>query len=137
MSTGAIASSKFGFIYQIAGKINGTIRELGLRELGQLEQDLVFGDAGMKDVIKFLTTKEVRIIVGHILFLVDIYLTTELQFFIWQDTTRENKLRLLMILAAIYPDKFEGEKGLNLMKVGVLVIVYQLNCIFLPFYCRF
>lgn len=137
MSTGAIASSKFGFIYQIAGKINGTIRELGLRELGQLEQDLVFGDAGMKDVIKFLTTKEVRIIVGHILFPVDIYLTTELQFFIWQDTTRENKLRLLMILAAIYPDKFEGEKGLNLMKVGVLVTVYQLNCIFLPFYCRF
>lgn len=137
MSTGAIASSKFGFIYQIAGKINGTIRELGLRELGQLEQDLVFGDAGMKDVIKFLTTKEVRIIVGHILFLVDIYLTTELQFFIWQDTTRENKLRLLMILAAIYPDKFEGEKGLNLMKVGVLVTVYRLNCIFLPFYCWF
>lgn len=34
-----------------------------------------------------------------------------------QDTTRENKLRLLMILASIYPEKFEGEKGLNLMKV--------------------
>ena len=34
-----------------------------------------------------------------------------------QDTSRENKLRLLMILAAIYPEKFEGEKGLNLMKV--------------------
>lgn len=34
-----------------------------------------------------------------------------------QDTTCENKMRLLMILAAIYPEKFEGEKGLNLMKV--------------------
>ena len=37
-----------------------------------------------------------------------------------QDTTRENKLRLLMILAAVYPEKFEGEKGLNLMKVRIL-----------------
>nr|XP_023887349.1 SNARE-interacting protein KEULE isoform X1 [Quercus suber] len=111
---------KLSLHVEIAGKINGTIRELGLRELGQLEQDLVFGDAGMKDVIKFLTTKEVRIVVGHILFLVNMYLTTELQFFIWQDTTRENKLRLLMVLAAIYPDKFEGEKGLNIMKLAKL-----------------
>lgn len=37
-----------------------------------------------------------------------------------QDTTHENKLRLLMILAAVYPEKFEGEKGLNLMKVWSL-----------------
>ena len=48
------------FFVQIAGKINKIIRESGLRELGQLEQNLVFGDAGMKDVIKFFTTKEVR-----------------------------------------------------------------------------
>jgi syntaxin-binding protein 1 len=48
----------------------------------------------MKDVIKYLTTKD--------------------------DTTRENKLRLLMILAAIYPEKFEGEKGVNLMKLAKL-----------------
>lgn len=47
-------------LFQIAGKVNRIIRELGLRELGQLEQDLVFGDAGMKDVIKFLNTKDVR-----------------------------------------------------------------------------
>jgi len=47
------------FFVQIAGKINRIIRESGLRELGQLEQDLVFGDAGMKDVIKFFTTNEV------------------------------------------------------------------------------
>ncbi|KAJ6426721.1 hypothetical protein OIU84_022335 [Salix udensis] len=53
-----------------------------------------FGDAGMTDVIKFLTTKE--------------------------DATRENKLRLLMILAAIYPEKFEGEKGQNIVKLARL-----------------
>ncbi|KAF9685728.1 hypothetical protein SADUNF_Sadunf03G0084300 [Salix dunnii] len=85
---------KLSLHVEIAGKINRIIRESGLRELGQLEQDLVFGDAGMKDVIKFLTMKE--------------------------DATRENKLRLLMILAAIYPEKFEGEKGLNIMKLARL-----------------
>ncbi|XP_054825286.1 SNARE-interacting protein KEULE-like [Prosopis cineraria] len=85
---------KLSLHVEIAGKINRTIREMGLRELGQLEQDLVFGDAGMKDVIKFLTAKE--------------------------DMTHESKLRLLMILAAIYPEKFEGEKGENLMKVARL-----------------
>ncbi|XP_024029039.1 SNARE-interacting protein KEULE [Morus notabilis] len=85
---------KLSLHVEIAGKINRIIREQGLRELGQLEQDLVFGDAGMKDVIKYLTTKD--------------------------DTTRENKLRLLMILAAIYPEKFEGEKGANLMKLAKL-----------------
>lgn len=45
---------------QIARTINRTIMEQGLRELGQLEQDLVFGDAGRKDVIKFLSTNDVR-----------------------------------------------------------------------------
>lgn len=39
-----------------------------------------------------------------------------------QDITRENKLRLLMIVASIYPEKFEGEKGLNLMKVGIIIL---------------
>lgn len=45
---------------QIARTINRTIMEQGLRDLGQLEQDLVFGDAGRKDVIKFLSTNHVR-----------------------------------------------------------------------------
>ncbi|XP_030524706.1 SNARE-interacting protein KEULE isoform X2 [Rhodamnia argentea] len=85
---------KLSLHVEIAAKINRIIREMGLRELGQLQQDLVFGDAGMKEVIKFLTAKE--------------------------DATREHKLRLLMILAAIYPEKFEGEKGLNLMKLAKL-----------------
>ncbi|KAH1106331.1 hypothetical protein J1N35_010099 [Gossypium stocksii] len=85
---------KLSLHVEIAGKINRIITEQGLKELGQLEQDLVFGDAGMKDVIKFLTTNEA---VSH-----------------------ENKLRLMMILAAIYPEKFEGEKGLSLVKLAKL-----------------
>lgn len=44
---------------QIAGKINRLIRDLGLRDLGQLEQDLVFGDAGTKEVINYLRTNQV------------------------------------------------------------------------------
>ncbi|XP_017427923.1 SNARE-interacting protein KEULE-like isoform X2 [Vigna umbellata] len=85
---------KLSLHIEIAGKINRIIRESGLREIGQLEQDLVFGDATTKDVIKFFTTKE--------------------------DITHENRLRLLMILASIYPEKFEGEKGLNLMRLAKL-----------------
>ncbi|KAK7307809.1 hypothetical protein VNO77_41198 [Canavalia gladiata] len=85
---------KLSLHVEIAGKINRIIMESGLREVGQLEQDLVFGDATTKDVIKFFSKNA--------------------------DITRENKLRLLMILAAVYPEKFEGEKGLNLMKVAQL-----------------
>lgn len=44
---------------QIAGKLNKIIRDVGLRELGQLEQDLVFGDAEPEEVRKFLIRKQV------------------------------------------------------------------------------
>ncbi|CAN1333121.1 SNARE-interacting protein KEULE [Linum perenne] len=89
---------KLSLHVEIAGKVNRVIRDSGLRDLGQLEQDLVFGDAGTKEVIKYLTTNE----------------------YLVQDASRENKLRLLMILASIYPEKFEGDKGLNLMKLAKL-----------------
>ncbi|OWM64946.1 hypothetical protein CDL15_Pgr028664 [Punica granatum] len=79
---------------EIAGKINTLIRETGLRDLGQLEQDLVFGDAGAKDVISFLRTKT--------------------------DASPENKLRLLMIYASVYPEKFEGDKASKLMQLARL-----------------
>lgn len=46
---------------QIAGQINQIIREEGLRDLGQLEQDLVFGDAGSKEVINFLRSNQVSV----------------------------------------------------------------------------
>jgi syntaxin-binding protein 1 len=34
-----------------------------------------------------------------------------------QDLNPENKLRLLMIYAVAYPEKFEGDKGEKLMQV--------------------
>ncbi|ESR58503.1 protein transport Sec1a [Citrus sinensis] len=85
---------KLSLHVEIAGKINHIIREIGLRDLGQLEQDLVFGDAGAKDVINFLRMK--------------------------QDVTPENKLRLLMIYASVYPEKFEGDKASKLMQLARL-----------------
>lgn len=85
---------KLSLHVEIAGKINNMIRELGLRDVGQLEQDLVFGDAGTKELIEFLRKN--------------------------QDATRENKMRLLMIYAAIYPEKFEGDKGAKLMQLARL-----------------
>ncbi|KAM0934713.1 putative sec1-like protein [Dioscorea sansibarensis] len=85
---------KLSLHVEIAGKINKMIRELDLRELGQLEQDLVFGDAGAKEVISFLRTK--------------------------QNLTPESKLRLLMIYASVYPEKFEGDKGDKLMQLARL-----------------
>ncbi|XP_065016070.1 SNARE-interacting protein KEULE-like isoform X2 [Musa acuminata AAA Group] len=85
---------KLSLHVEIAGKINRVIREQGLREVGQLEQDLVFGDAGTKELINFFRTK--------------------------QDVSRENKLRLMMLYASIYPEKFEGEKGSKLMELAQL-----------------
>ncbi|KAL6578949.1 STXBP unc-18 S1 [Orobanche minor] len=79
---------------EIAGKINKIIRESGLKEVGQLEQDLVFGDAGSKDLKNFLRGKE--------------------------DVSREYKLRLLMIYAAVYPEKFEDGKISKLMELARL-----------------
>ncbi|KAL2669173.1 hypothetical protein AAZV13_01G171100 [Glycine max] len=133
---------KLSLHVEIAGKINRIIRESGLRELGQLEQDLVFGDATTKDVIKFFTMKEVRNSVRErkwILYLIkmrklfsarheirhaafslfQILNFIEMSQFM-QDITHENKLRLLMILASVYPEKFEGEKGQNLMRLAKL-----------------
>ncbi|KAJ8449356.1 hypothetical protein Cgig2_002488 [Carnegiea gigantea] len=86
--------TKLSLHVEIAGKINRIIREKGLKEVGQLEQDLVFGDAGTKELINFLRTHE--------------------------DVSAENKLRLLMVYAAAYPDKFEGEKGSKLMQLARL-----------------
>ncbi|XP_057766763.1 SNARE-interacting protein KEULE-like isoform X3 [Salvia miltiorrhiza] len=85
---------KLSLHVDIAGKINKIIRESGLKDVGKLEQDLVFGDAGTKDIINFLRTKE--------------------------DVSRENKLRLLMIYAAVYPEKFDDDKISKLMELARL-----------------
>ncbi|XP_026388097.1 SNARE-interacting protein KEULE-like [Papaver somniferum] len=85
---------KLSLHVEIAGKINRIIKEMELRDFGQLEQDLVFGDAGPREVINFLRTK--------------------------QDAPRENKLRLMMIYSVAYPENFEGEKGQKLMQLAGL-----------------
>ncbi|WCJ22857.1 Syntaxin-binding protein 1 [Euphorbia peplus] len=79
---------------ELAGQINQIIREIGLRDLGQLEQDLVFGDAAAKDVISYLRAN--------------------------QDTSSENKLRLLIIYAIVFPEKFEGDKASKLLQLAKL-----------------
>ena len=53
------------FIYflsflQIATKINAKISEWSLRDVGTLEQNLVFGDASSKELINLLTTNQVH-----------------------------------------------------------------------------
>lgn len=83
---------KLSLHVDIAAKINKLIMELDLKDLGKLEQDLVFGDAATKDVINFLRIKP--------------------------NVTRENKLRLLMIYAALHPEKLEGDKLKKLMELA-------------------
>ncbi|KAK1430345.1 hypothetical protein QVD17_13016 [Tagetes erecta] len=85
---------KLSLHVEIAGKINDIIRDEELRDLGQVEQDLVFGDAGTKEVINFLRTH--------------------------QDSRTEYKLRLLMIYAMVNPEKFEGDKATKLMQLAKL-----------------
>ncbi|CAI9272350.1 unnamed protein product [Lactuca saligna] len=70
------------------------LMEMGLREVGQLEQDLVFGDARTKDIIKFL--KE-------------------------QDATDEQKIRLLMIYVATHTEKFETDKLAKILELADLL----------------
>ncbi|XP_044419593.1 probable protein transport Sec1a isoform X4 [Triticum aestivum] len=92
----------------IAGKLNVIIREQCLRDVGQLEQDLVFGDAGTKELINFFRTQ--------------------------LGVSRENKLRLLMIYAAINPEKFESDKGTKMMQLAGLsaddmIAVTNMRCL--------
>ena len=52
-----LACSLNFFMFPVLFAIIMIFLTLGLCELGQLEHDLVFGDAGAKDVINFLRTK--------------------------------------------------------------------------------
>ncbi|KAI7732338.1 hypothetical protein M8C21_000348 [Ambrosia artemisiifolia] len=78
----------------IAAKIHSIRRKTGLNDVGKLEQDLVYGDAGTKDVINFLKEQ--------------------------MDIPHEYKMRLLMIYAATHPKKFESEKLTKLMELANL-----------------
>lgn len=110
---------------QIAGKINKVIRDEGLRDLGQVEQDLVFGDAGTKEVINYLRTYQVswEVYIKHettwdISNIWHVSLDNIFLYFL-QDTKAEYKLRLMMIYAMVHPEKFEGDKATKLMQVSV------------------
>uniref|UniRef100_A0A453NUN1 Uncharacterized protein n=2 Tax=Aegilops tauschii subsp. strangulata TaxID=200361 RepID=A0A453NUN1_AEGTS len=99
---------KLSLHVEIAGKLNVIIREQCLRDVGQLEQDLVFGDAGTKELINFFRTQ--------------------------LGVSRENKLRLLMIYAAINPEKFESDKGTKMMQLAGLsaddmIAVTNMRCL--------
>ncbi|KAM3241506.1 hypothetical protein ACQJBY_054421 [Aegilops geniculata] len=99
---------KLSLHVEIAGKLNVIIREQCLRDVGQLEQDLVFGDAGTKELINFFRTQ--------------------------LGVSRENKLRLLMIYAAINPEKFESDKGTKMMQLAGLsaddmIAVNNMRCL--------
>ncbi|KAL6842001.1 hypothetical protein ACP4OV_028201 [Aristida adscensionis] len=99
---------KLSLHVEIAGKLNNIIREQNLRDVGQLEQDLVFGDSGTKELINFFRTQ--------------------------LGVSRENKLRLLMIYAALNPEKFESDKGAKLMQLAGLsaddmIAVNNMRCL--------
>ncbi|XP_071717995.1 protein transport Sec1a-like [Rutidosis leptorrhynchoides] len=79
---------------ELAGKINTVISEEGLRDLGQIEQDLVFGDAGNKELVTFLEE--------------------------FEGENVENKLRLMMIYALADPENFQGEKAAKLLEMANL-----------------
>uniref|UniRef100_A0ACD5YB07 Uncharacterized protein n=1 Tax=Avena sativa TaxID=4498 RepID=A0ACD5YB07_AVESA len=85
---------KLALHVEIAEKLFDIIRQQHLKDVGQLEQDLVFGDAGTKELIEFFRTR--------------------------RDISRENKLRLLMVYAAINPDKIQSDKGGKLMQLAGL-----------------
>ncbi|VAH41096.1 unnamed protein product [Triticum turgidum subsp. durum] len=99
---------KLSLHVEIAEKLFDIIKQQHLKDVGQLEQDLVFGDAGSKELIDFFRTH--------------------------QDISRENKLRLLMIYAAINPEKIQSEKGAKLMQLAGLsaddmIAVNNMRCI--------
>ncbi|KAL3694828.1 hypothetical protein R1sor_008479 [Riccia sorocarpa] len=85
---------KLSLHIHIATVINNKIKEDGLDDVGNLEQDLVFGDATSKELINILNLKP--------------------------DLSAENKLRLLMIYAATHPEKLDATKRLQWMKLARL-----------------
>lgn len=87
---------KLSLHIDIAAKLNDIIKVNELRDIGHLEQDFVFGDAGTKELISFLKTKEV--------------------------ISTENKLRLLMIYAVTHPEKFDATKQVQWRQLAQLTV---------------
>ncbi|CAM6098412.1 unnamed protein product [Calypogeia fissa] len=85
---------KLSLHVNIATLLNDIIQKDGLSELGKVEQDFVYGDATSKELINILTNR--------------------------QDLSVENKVRLLMVFASSYPDKMEGNKLAQWIKLARL-----------------
>ncbi|XBI98325.1 hypothetical protein VPH35_018576 [Triticum aestivum] len=128
---------KLSLHVEIAEKLFDIIKEQHLKDVGQLEQDLVFGDAGSKELIDFFRTHQVIInwtTTNKMLVLILSRYRTDMFEDLIQDISRENKLRLLMIYAAINPEKIQSEKGAKLMQLAGLsaddmIAVNNMRCL--------
>nr|KAJ0210252.1 hypothetical protein LSAT_V11C400216300 [Lactuca sativa] len=112
---------KLSLHVDLAGKINGIIRKMGLRDVGQLEQDLVFGDAGTKDIIKFLkeqVSKQQELIIYYMHSTCHVHKCNVVCCCFMQDATYEQKIRLLMIYVATHPKKFETDKLVKMLELA-------------------
>ena len=78
----------------IATKLNTMAKQMGLHEIGKLEQDLVYGNATSKEVIKLLGAR------SHM--------------------KEEDKVRLLMTYVATHPEKLDNNRRMQWMKLAKL-----------------
>eukprot|EP00246_Nothoceros_aenigmaticus_P006246 TRINITY_DN1903_c0_g1_i3.p1 TRINITY_DN1903_c0_g1~~TRINITY_DN1903_c0_g1_i3.p1 ORF type:complete len:668 (+),score=135.04 TRINITY_DN1903_c0_g1_i3:36-2006(+) len=85
---------KLSLHIHIATVLNDQVKAIGLSEIGNLEQDFVFGDASSKELINLLNTK--------------------------QDLPADIRLRLMMIYAATHPEKLDATKRMQWMKLARL-----------------
>ena len=78
----------------IATKLNTMAKQMGLHEIGKLEQDLVYGNATSKEVIKLLGAR------SHM--------------------KEEDKVRLQMTYVATHPEKLDNNRRMQWMKLAKL-----------------
>lgn len=78
----------------IATKLNMLSKQMGLHEIGKLEQDLVYGNATSKEVIKLLGGR------SHM--------------------KEEDKVRLLMTYVTTHPEKLDNSRRMQWMKLAKL-----------------
>jgi len=83
--------AKLNLHVEIATKLNNRISAEKLSAIGNLEQDLVFGDATSKELIALINGNP--------------------------EITSEDKVRLLMIYAATHPEKLDATKRMQWMKL--------------------
>jgi syntaxin-binding protein 1 len=91
---------KLSLHIHIATLLNAKIKQDVLSDIGNLEQDFVYGDATIKELINILNVN--------------------------QEMSSENKLRLLMIYTVTHPEKLDETKQMQWMKVFLLFPLYLL-----------